>query len=63
MWDRWAERLIRFLREEDGPTAVEYAVILALIILVAAVSISSITQPTNQAFKSDDLRNALTTGS
>ena len=26
--------LLRFLREEDGPTAVEYAVMLALIIVM-----------------------------
>jgi pilus assembly protein Flp/PilA len=32
------EKLIRFLAEEDGPTAVEYAVMLALI-LVACISI------------------------
>jgi pilus assembly protein Flp/PilA len=33
-----AERLRKFLREEDGPTAVEYAVMLALI-LVACITI------------------------
>jgi len=31
--------LLRLLIEEDGPTAVEYAVMLALIIVVAVVSI------------------------
>ena len=30
----------RFLREEDGPTATEYAVMLALIIVVAIASVS-----------------------
>lgn len=33
-------KFLRFLRREDGPTAVEYAVMLALIILVC---ISAIT--------------------
>lgn len=32
----------RFLRDESGPTAVEYAVMLALIVLVAALSIQGI---------------------
>lgn len=32
----------RFLRAEDGPTATEYAVLLALIVLVAAAVIQSI---------------------
>jgi len=33
--------LHRFLTEEDGPTAVEYAVMLALIIVVCIVAIGS----------------------
>jgi pilus assembly protein Flp/PilA len=32
----------RFLHEEDGPTAVEYAVMLALIIVVCIVAIGSL---------------------
>lgn len=38
--------LTRLLREEDGPTAVEYAVMLALIIVVV---IGGILQVSNQA--------------
>ena len=34
----------RLLRETDGPTAVEYAVLLGLIILVAAAAARSIGQ-------------------
>jgi pilus assembly protein Flp/PilA len=34
--------LWRFLRAEDGPTAVEYAVMLALIVVVCLVAISAI---------------------
>lgn len=30
-----------FLRDEDGPTAVEYAVLLTMIIVVAAASIKA----------------------
>jgi len=36
---RW---LTNFLREEDGPTAVEYAVMLALILVVCIVAIGSL---------------------
>lgn len=28
----WAESVVNFLKEEDGPTAVEYAVMMALIV-------------------------------
>jgi pilus assembly protein Flp/PilA len=37
-----ALKLRRFLVSEDGPTAVEYAVMLALIIIVCLTAISSI---------------------
>jgi pilus assembly protein Flp/PilA len=37
-----ALKLQRFLASEDGPTAVEYAVMLALIIIVCLTAISSI---------------------
>lgn len=30
--NKWGESVVRFLREEDGPTAVEYAVMMALIV-------------------------------
>lgn len=34
--------LFRFLKQEDGPTAVEYAVMLALIIVVCLGAIAAI---------------------
>lgn len=37
-----AKKMRRFLVSEDGPTAVEYAVMLALIIIVCLVAIQSI---------------------
>jgi pilus assembly protein Flp/PilA len=37
-----AEKLQQFLISEDGPTAVEYAVMLALIVVVCLTAISSI---------------------
>lgn len=36
------KKLRQFLRSEDGPTAVEYAVMLALIIVVCLVAINSL---------------------
>jgi pilus assembly protein Flp/PilA len=35
-------KFINFLRREDGPTAVEYAVMLALIIVVCIAAISAL---------------------
>jgi pilus assembly protein Flp/PilA len=40
----------RFLRNEDGPTAVEYAVMLALIIVVCLVAITALGTTTNATF-------------
>ncbi len=40
----------RFLASEDGPTAVEYAVMLALIIIVCLASISAIGSNANGLF-------------
>ena len=41
----------RFLRAEDGPTAVEYAVMLALIVIVCLTAIRSIGTNANLAFQ------------
>jgi pilus assembly protein Flp/PilA len=37
-----AKKMRRFLASEDGPTAVEYAVMLALIIIVCLTAISAV---------------------
>ena len=42
----------QFLVNEDGPTAVEYAVMLALIIVVCLVSIQAIGTNANTTFNS-----------
>ena len=39
-----------FLRKEDGPTAVEYAVMLALIIVVCITAITSLGANANKTF-------------
>ena len=40
-----------FYRSEDGPTVVEYAVILALIIIVCLTAISALGTKANNTFK------------
>lgn len=50
MTRRVAERFVRFLKREDGPTAVEYAVMLMLIIVVCIASITTLGSNTNAAF-------------
>jgi pilus assembly protein Flp/PilA len=40
MMDRVLARVYAFIRNEDGPTAVEYAVMLALIIIVCIAAIA-----------------------
>jgi len=45
-----ANKLVRFLKKEDGPTAVEYAVMLALIIVVCIAAITTLGSNANQTF-------------
>jgi pilus assembly protein Flp/PilA len=54
---------VRFLREEDGPTAVEYAVMLALIILVCFSAIQAVGSSVNNKFSDPTLNAALGNGS
>jgi len=42
---------MRFLAEEDGPTAVEYAAMLALIVLAAVGAISALGVGVGDAFR------------
>ena len=46
-----ALKVQRFLTSEDGPTAVEYAVMLALIIIVCLTAITNIGTNANQTFQ------------
>ena len=42
--------IVTFLKSEDGPTAVEYAVMLALIIIVCVASITTLGGNANKTF-------------
>lgn len=46
------KRVIEFLKKEDGPTAVEYAVMLALIIVVCLTTIAAVGTNANTTFDS-----------
>jgi pilus assembly protein Flp/PilA len=46
-----ALKVQRFLVSEDGPTAVEYAVLLALIVIVCLTAIQAIGTNANSTFQ------------
>jgi pilus assembly protein Flp/PilA len=48
----------RFLTSEDGPTAVEYAVMLALIVIVCLTAIRAVGTNANSRF--EEVRDSLT---
>ena len=54
----FAKKIKRFLASEDGPTAVEYAVMLALIIVICLATISTLGQNAKSQFV--NVSNALT---
>ena len=56
-----ATKVQRFLVSEDGPTAVEYAVMLALIVIVCLTAIRSVG--TNAAGTFTNVAGQLTTAS
>jgi pilus assembly protein Flp/PilA len=43
-------RLLQFLRDEDGPTSVEYAVMLALIVVACMTGVQALTTETAGSF-------------
>ncbi len=49
---------INFLKKEDGPTAVEYAVMLALIIVVCIAAITTLGSNANSTFANVSLNAA-----
>ena len=47
---QFAKSLVKFVKAEDGPTAVEYAVMLALIIVVCIGAITTLGKNANNTF-------------
>jgi pilus assembly protein Flp/PilA len=56
---KFVKNVVEFVKKEDGPTAVEYAVMLALIIVVCIAAVTAIGSNANQQFS----RVASTVGS
>ena len=50
MLGRFVRRVANFLKEESGPTAVEYAVMLALILMAVIAAVTSIGTTTSDMF-------------
>jgi len=63
MLGRFTKRVVAFLKMEDGPTAVEYAVMLALIIVVLVAAISNIGGTTNAMYNDLSLQGVKPGGS
>ena len=49
---KFMQQVANFLTREDGPTAVEYAVMLALIIVVCITAITTLGTNANKTFTS-----------
>ena len=47
---QFTKNVVTFLKAEDGPTAVEYAVMLALIVVVCIGAITALGQNANTTF-------------
>ena len=55
--------LVDFLRNEDGPTAVEYAVMLSLIIVVCISAVTTLGSNANNTFSTVATHVGKTSGS
>jgi pilus assembly protein Flp/PilA len=60
---RLGQHVVDFLKREDGPTAVEYAVMLALIIVVCLIAITALGTNANKTFAEVSASIAAASGS
>ncbi len=60
---KFVQTVADFLRREDGPTAVEYAVMLALIVVVCITAITALGTNANKTFTNVSGAIGSTTGS
>jgi pilus assembly protein Flp/PilA len=58
---QFAKNVVKFVKAEDGPTAVEYAVMLALIIVVCIGAVTTLGNKASSTFTS--VGTAMPTGS
>ena len=47
---KFVRNVVEFVKKEDGPTAVEYAVMLALIVVVCIAAVTAIGTNANSTF-------------
>lgn len=52
----FSARIQRFLQDEDGPTAVEYAVMLALILLAVIGAVTAVGNSTSELWQDNTTR-------
>ncbi len=62
MFRRWVRLGLNFLQREDGPTAVEYAVMLALIIVVCISAVTTLGSNASDTFQNIVLNTAVKAG-
>jgi pilus assembly protein Flp/PilA len=55
----WWKKVAQLLTSEDGPTAVEYAVMLALIVVVCMTAITAMGTNANAVFSNVALNTAV----
>ena len=55
----WFKKVAHFVQAEDGPTAVEYAVMLALIVVVCITAITALGSNANNVFNNVALNTAV----
>ena len=60
---QFTQSVVNFLKREDGPTAVEYAVMLSLIIVVCLTAIAAIGTNANTTFDTVSTKLGSTTAS
>ncbi len=62
MMTKVARQLTAFLKNEEGPTAVEYAVMLALIIVVCIAAVTALGGSVSGVFSNTQLKTATSVG-
>jgi len=60
MFTALARRVVVFVKRDDGPTSVEYAVMLALIIVVCVISVRYLGTTVSSKYSDPVLINGLT---
>ena len=60
---KFTQTVVKFLQQEDGPTAVEYAVMLALIVVVCIAAITTLGSNANNTFSNVALNTAVSSSS